>query len=209
MRLALLQFTNAATVPGVAGQVDCSAFRGTPAQLRDQLLPNESRPATEDLMQPGFLLSGAGAVTPLAIPNGAKRLRFFSNRPAQVTVNLIGVSEPTSTLTLGYEHGAQGVATGGALAAVVHRVDDGDNEVSYVVTGLPAPGRRHPRVSYGRTSCTRLNGVSEARRNLVNPTSVTTCSPRCFRECVPLDGTLFTRPVLRLARRPARWGAAR
>jgi hypothetical protein len=76
-----------------------------------------------------------GAVTPLAIPNGAKRLRFFSNRPAQVKVDLIGVSEPTSTLTLGYEHGAQGVATGGALAAVAHRVDAVDNEVSYVVTG--------------------------------------------------------------------------
>ena len=86
-------------------------------------------------MQPGFLLTGEGAVTPLAIPNGAKRLRFFSNRPAQVKVDLIGVSVPASTLTLGYEHGAQGVATGGALAAVVHRVDAGDNEVSYVVTG--------------------------------------------------------------------------
>ena len=98
-------------------------------------------------MQPGFLLSGAGAVTPLAIPNGATRLRFFSNRPAQVTVDLIGVSEPTSTLTLGYEHGAQGVATGGALAAVVHRVDAGDNEVSYVVTGLSALRRPTPRVS--------------------------------------------------------------
>ena len=141
---ALLQFTNAATVPGVSGPVDCSAFRGTPAQLRAQLLPHHPHHATEDLMQPGFLLNGAGAVTPLAIPNGTKRLRFFSNRPAQVTVDLIGVSEPTATLTLGYEHGAQGVATGGALAAVVHRVDDGDNEVSYVVTGLSAPRRPHP-----------------------------------------------------------------
>jgi hypothetical protein len=138
---ALLQFTNAATVPGVSGPVDCSAFRGTAAQLRARLLPDDSQHATEDLMQPGFLLSGEGAVTPVAIPNGAKRLRFFSNRPAQVRVDLIGVSEPTSTLTLGYEHGAQGVATGGALAAVVHRVDAGDNEVSYVVTGLQ---RRRP-----------------------------------------------------------------
>jgi len=143
---ALLQFTNAATVPGVAGRVDCSAFRGTAAQLLAQLLPTESRSATEDLMQPGFLLSGAGAVTPLAIPNGAKRLRFFSNRPAQVKVDLIGVSEATSTLTLGYDHGAQGVATGGALAAVVHRVDDGDNEVSYVVTGLSAPASPYERL---------------------------------------------------------------
>jgi hypothetical protein len=62
----------------------------------------------------------------------------------QVTVDLIRVSEPASTLTLGYEHGAQGVATGGALAAVVHRVDTGDNEVSYVVTGLSAPAGRTP-----------------------------------------------------------------
>jgi GH25 family lysozyme M1 (1,4-beta-N-acetylmuramidase) len=130
---ALLQFTNAAIVPGVAGTVDCSAFRGTAAQLRDRLLPH-SRQAMEDLMQPGFLNNGEGAVTPLAIPNGAKRLRFFSNRPARVKVDLIGVSEPTTTLTLGYEHGAQGVATGGALAAVVHRVDAGDNEVSFVLT---------------------------------------------------------------------------
>src|SRR5512140_1746763 len=183
---ALLQFTNAATVPGVAGKVDCSAFRGTVARLRDQLLPNQSRPATEDLMQPGFLLTGEGAVTPLAIPNGAKRLRFFSNRPAQVKVDLIGVSEPSSTLTLGYEHGAQGVATGGALAAVVHRVDAGDNEVSYVVTGLSAPRRPHSsRVSYGRTSYTRLNGVSAARRNLVNPASVTTCLIAASPACAP------------------------
>src|SRR4029077_13166700 len=140
---ALLQFTNAATVPGVSGRVDCSAFRGTAARLRDRLLPNASRQATEDLMQPGFLLAGEGAITPLAIPNGAKRLRFFSNRPAQVRGDLIGVGEPSATLTLGYDHGAQGVATGGALAAVVHRVDAGDNEVSYVVTGLSAP--RRPR----------------------------------------------------------------
>ena len=109
------------------------------ANVNCRLLPDDSQHATEDLMQPGFLLSGAGAVTPLAIPNGAKRLRFFSNRPAQVRVDLIGVSEPTSTVTLGYEHGAQGVGTGGAHAAVVHRVDAGDNEVSYVITGLQRP----------------------------------------------------------------------
>ena len=140
---ALLQFTDAATVPGVTGPVDCSAFRGTVAQLRALLLPNESPSSPEELMQPGWLLNGAGAVTPLAIPNGAKRLRFFSNRPAQVRVDLIGVSEPATTLTLGYDHGAQGVATGGARAAVVHRVDGGDNEVSFVVTALLPARARH------------------------------------------------------------------
>jgi hypothetical protein len=135
---ALLQFTDAATVPGVNGRVDCSAFRGTVRQLRAKLLPHKRprpRPSPEDLMQPGFLLKGEGAVTPLAIPNGAKRLRFFSNRPARVRVDLIGVSKPSVNLKLGYDDGAQGLATGGARAAVVHRIDGGDNEVSYVVTG--------------------------------------------------------------------------
>ena len=132
---ALLQFTNAATVPGVTGRVDCSAFRGTVRQLRAKLLPHKPpQPSPEDLMQPGLLLKGAGAVTPLAIPNGAKRLRFFSNRPATVRVDLIGVSKPSVNLKLGYEHGAQGLATGRARAAVVHRVDGGDNEVSFVIT---------------------------------------------------------------------------
>jgi hypothetical protein len=146
---------------------------------------NSKRAMAQRAAASGFV-PGEGAVTPLAIPNAAKRLRFFSNRPAQVKVDLIGVSEPSSTLTLGYEHGAQGVATGGALAAVVHRVDAGDNEVSYVVTGLSAPRRPHPPgVSYGRTSYTRLNGVSAARRNLVNPASVTTCLIAASPACAP------------------------
>src|SRR5262249_58242902 len=95
----------------------CSAFRGTVRQLRAKLLPHKRprpRPSPEDLMQPGFLLKGEGAVTPLAIPNGAKRLRFFSNRPARVRVDLIGVSKPSVNLKLGYDDGAQGLATGGA-----------------------------------------------------------------------------------------------
>jgi len=131
---ALLQFTDNATVPGVAGGVDCSAFRGTAAQLRAKLLPQESLLSPEDMMQPGWLLNGAGATTPLAIPNGAKRLRFFANAAATVKVDLVGKSGPSTTLTLGYSHGAQGIATKGALAAVVHRIDGGDNEVSFVIT---------------------------------------------------------------------------
>jgi hypothetical protein len=51
-----------------------------------------------------------------------------------VRVDLIGVNKPSVNLTLGYEDGAQGLATSGARAAVVHRVDGGNNEVSYVIT---------------------------------------------------------------------------
>jgi GH25 family lysozyme M1 (1,4-beta-N-acetylmuramidase) len=143
----LLQFTDAATVPGVSGPVDCSAFRGTVAELRARLLPGSSQLPAEELMQPGFLLNGAGAVTPLAIPNGAKRLRFFSNRPAEVRIDFINIKEPSISLTLGFDEGAQGTPVHGALAVVVHRLDAGDNDVSYVVTGLAAraggpPGSR-------------------------------------------------------------------
>src|SRR5262245_38663371 len=127
---ALLQFTSAATVPGVTGQVDCSAFRGTAAQLRNRLLPSRSRQAMEDLMQPGFLNNGEGAVTPLAIPNGAKRLRFFSNRPARVRVDLIGVSKPSVNLKIGYDDGAQGLATGVASTGDDTRSTGGGREVS-------------------------------------------------------------------------------
>jgi hypothetical protein len=132
---ALLQFTDAATVPGVPGPVDCSAFRGTVAELRARLLPGRSQLPAEELMQPGFLLTGAGAVTPLAIPNGAKRLRFFSNQPAEVRVDFIHIKEPSINIKLSYARGAQGTAVHGALAVVVHRIDGGDNNVSYVVTG--------------------------------------------------------------------------
>ncbi|HVB45470.1 MAG TPA: GH25 family lysozyme [Streptosporangiaceae bacterium] len=41
---SLLQFTSTAIVAGVAGAVDCSAFRGTPAELRALLLPPTTPP---------------------------------------------------------------------------------------------------------------------------------------------------------------------
>jgi lysozyme len=43
---ALLQFTNQAVVPGVAGHVDCSAYKGTAGELRAQLL-GVPKPAAE------------------------------------------------------------------------------------------------------------------------------------------------------------------
>src|SRR5262249_9758089 len=49
-----------------------------------------------------------------------------------------------------------------------------------------APGpRRVGTPSYGRTSYTRLNGVSAARRNRVNPASVTTCRMAASPACAP------------------------
>jgi GH25 family lysozyme M1 (1,4-beta-N-acetylmuramidase) len=41
---ALLQFTSSAVVPGVNGRVDCSAFRGTPAQYRQLVTGSTPKP---------------------------------------------------------------------------------------------------------------------------------------------------------------------
>jgi peptidoglycan hydrolase-like protein with peptidoglycan-binding domain len=41
---ALLQFSSTVTVPGVAGQCDCSAFRGSPVELAALLLPAAPKP---------------------------------------------------------------------------------------------------------------------------------------------------------------------
>ena len=42
--VSLLQFTSTGVVGGVAGLVDCSAYRGTPAELRALVLPNLTPP---------------------------------------------------------------------------------------------------------------------------------------------------------------------
>ena len=48
----LLQFTSTATVPGVAGDVDCSAFRGHPDDLRKLVLPAARPPAPDEMHAP-------------------------------------------------------------------------------------------------------------------------------------------------------------
>jgi lysozyme len=47
----LLQFTSSATIPGVSGPVDCSAFRGTPAELAALILPHPPPTILEDTMR--------------------------------------------------------------------------------------------------------------------------------------------------------------
>jgi hypothetical protein len=115
------------------GHHDCG--KGFPMDYVISLARGES-PGTEELMlQPAFMVKGANAKTPVAIPNGTKRLRLFSNGDAQVHVDLVGVPQPpVDDLTLGYSQGPQGCATGNAKAAVLTRVDDGENEVSFVLT---------------------------------------------------------------------------
>ena len=78
-----------------------------------------------------LLNSGAGAQTPVALPDGATAVRFFSQAAATVTVDLRG-GLPQQTLTLGYSLAHQVAIPAGTHAIVVHRVDAGTNDVSFV-----------------------------------------------------------------------------
>lgn len=75
----LLQFSQTATVPGVAGQADVSAFRGTAAQMRAALLGITPPapvlvPATD--LEETMLANGAKAQTLIVAPAGAKAIWF-------------------------------------------------------------------------------------------------------------------------------------
>jgi hypothetical protein len=91
-----------------------------------------THPASGALMaQPGLLTPGPGP-TPIAVPNGAKRLRFYSNEDAELRVDRTGTA-PSVTITVGYDN-PQGVDLTAVLGVVVHRVDSGLNDVSYVIS---------------------------------------------------------------------------
>jgi GH25 family lysozyme M1 (1,4-beta-N-acetylmuramidase) len=137
-QVSLLQFTDKALIAGVDGPCDCSAYRGTTDQLR-QLVLGAARAAAaagwKELDMPGLINQGKDAKTPVAIPNGAKRLRLFSNQAAQVRIDFVGEKVPaTVTLDLSYDKGPQGAATGDAKAAVLTRLDEGLNDVSMVIS---------------------------------------------------------------------------
>jgi len=136
--VSLLQFTDKAIIAGVAGPCDCSAFRGTVPQLRGLLMAGVGQPPTsegETDMHPHFLNKGKGAVTPVALIEAFDRLLFFSNQPAVVRVDWVGVDAKTAEVPLGYDKGRQSAAIPPkAHAAVVRRVDDGDNDVSMLIT---------------------------------------------------------------------------
>lgn len=93
--------------------------------------PTHPASSGELMQQPGYLAPGPGP-TPIAIPNGAKRLRFYSNENAALRVDRAG---PLATIgvTCGYGN-AEGCDVTGCLGVVVHRTDDGVNDVSYVIT---------------------------------------------------------------------------
>jgi GH25 family lysozyme M1 (1,4-beta-N-acetylmuramidase) len=71
---ALLQFTDQAEVSGVGGLVDCSAFRGTPAELRKEITP---APPEEEVRM--MLKDGTGAETIICFVGGSKSFISFGS----------------------------------------------------------------------------------------------------------------------------------
>jgi GH25 family lysozyme M1 (1,4-beta-N-acetylmuramidase) len=75
---ALLQFTDQAEVSGVGGLVDCSAFRGTPAELRKAILP--AHPAAKEEEEDRMMLeNGAGAETIICFVKGSRSFIAFGS----------------------------------------------------------------------------------------------------------------------------------
>lgn len=135
--VTLLQFTDAAVVPGAGGPVDSSAFRGTAGQLREIILPRATPsppPAAAALKGDEFMLlnRGEGAVTPLAIPKGARGLRFVAAGTAEVRVEFHG--HGAMQLNLSWAGGSHPVeAPKGVHSALIFRADGGGGDVSVAV----------------------------------------------------------------------------
>jgi hypothetical protein len=91
-----------------------------------------SAPAIQLIVEESMLLkTGAGALTPVAIPHGAAHVRLLAQDTATVGVHFH--NHGTSTLDLSWVAGSQRVAVPkGVFAALVQRVDAGTGDVSLV-----------------------------------------------------------------------------
>jgi|SRR5215471_493430 len=137
---ALLQFTSSATIPGVNGLVDCSAYEG--ADLAGLMIGGASSgPGEEEDMGAPAWLPNVRSV-PLAFDNTATRVRFVG-LGADETLRLDwlpGPGQPNPAndgVTVGYAEGAQGVAIpDGIKAARVVRADLPEGVTDYSLVSV-------------------------------------------------------------------------
>jgi hypothetical protein len=132
--VSLLQFTDKAVISGVDGPCDCSAFRGTAAELRKLVLPKPKAAAgvREDDPVHGLLNRGKDSVTPLALPRAGGRLVFLADGGA--TVRVRWVDTPGDAVEIGLTKTRSGVKIPDkCLGAWVRRLDEGTGDVSYLV----------------------------------------------------------------------------
>ena len=145
----LLQFTDKAAVAGVSGPVDCSAFRGTAAELTQTLLGTTMPSSTMGVdMTPDYLPAGTDG-HPVALLSDKGRLVFFANKSAVVRVDWIGVGAASVDIALDYDRGRQGEKVpAGCKAAVVNRVIAGETSKG----GTAGVGDGTEEISFGLTA---------------------------------------------------------
>jgi predicted chitinase len=87
-------------------------------------------PGSTTILEDSMLLNkGQNAITPIALPDGIKAVRFFSDQPAQLAVDTRD-HKPVTKLDLG-NASAQVVTVPQAIHAfVAHRLDGGSNDIS-------------------------------------------------------------------------------
>jgi hypothetical protein len=90
-----------------------------------------SAPAQLIVEESMLLKTGAGALTPVAIPHGATHVRLLAQDTA--TVGILFHNHGTTTVDLSWVAGSQRLAVPqGVFAALVQRVDAGTGDVSLV-----------------------------------------------------------------------------
>jgi len=96
-------------------------------KLRNAILPTSASTAIlEDSM---LLNKGQDAITPIALPDGIKSVRFFSNQAAQLAVDTRD-GHPVTKLDLGNASAHVVTVPNAIHAFVAHRLDGGSNDIS-------------------------------------------------------------------------------
>jgi len=96
-------------------------------KLGNAILPT---PASTAILEDSMLLNkGQDAITPIALPDGIKSVRFFSNQAAQLAVDTRD-GHPVTKLDLGNASAHVVTVPNAIHAFVAHRLDGGSNDIS-------------------------------------------------------------------------------
>jgi predicted chitinase len=96
-------------------------------KLGNAILP---APASTTILEDSMLLNkGQDAITPIALPDGIKTVRFFSNQPAQLAVDTRD-GHPVTKLDLNNASAHVVTVPHAIHAFVAHRLDAGSNDIS-------------------------------------------------------------------------------
>ena len=95
-------------------------------RLGDAILPTPAFTAMEDSM---LLNKGKDAITPIALPNNIKMVRFFSDQSARLAVDTRD-GKPMTKLSLDKDNARTVPVPDDIHAFVAHRLDDGGNDIS-------------------------------------------------------------------------------